>query len=360
MRSASTRLPSVTGHRPQNRSAIRTSSPTTTCWAPSTPAANRRFWGPYIERDDFHEPFVLFGYLAGVTSSIEFETGIIVLPQRQAPSGGQAGCPSRPACRVGDSVLASARAGTTSSTSRSAPTGEQRGAVLDDQIVVIRSLWDNDVIDYTSDLSSHRSSRNPSSPAAPHSDLVRWVYPGGAAAGGALGRRLHLRRQRAGAPSPSSRAVASNCSTTAGAIPRTSRSRPRPTTALASTPALTRVAEARDAGFSHFAVNCQSTTCGWSGSPAADLQQSRRAHRRARGVHRVGHLNPALLAESTYALCVEAATRHRRRAWARTILLRCAGRKRMRGSVLDRELKTPWLNDLQLHGLGDRFRPFER
>jgi len=31
----------------------------------------------------FHEPFVLFGYLAGVTTTIEFTTGILILPQRQ-------------------------------------------------------------------------------------------------------------------------------------------------------------------------------------------------------------------------------------------------------------------------------------
>ena len=31
----------------------------------------------------FHEPFVLYGYLAAVTSSIELCTGIIILPQRQ-------------------------------------------------------------------------------------------------------------------------------------------------------------------------------------------------------------------------------------------------------------------------------------
>ncbi len=31
----------------------------------------------------FHEPFVLFGYLAGLTKTIEFVTGIIILPQRQ-------------------------------------------------------------------------------------------------------------------------------------------------------------------------------------------------------------------------------------------------------------------------------------
>ena len=29
--------------------------------------------GPYTQDDAFHEPFVLFGYLAAVTTSIEFE-----------------------------------------------------------------------------------------------------------------------------------------------------------------------------------------------------------------------------------------------------------------------------------------------
>jgi probable F420-dependent oxidoreductase len=31
----------------------------------------------------FHEPMVLFGFLAGVTRSLEFVTGVIILPQRQ-------------------------------------------------------------------------------------------------------------------------------------------------------------------------------------------------------------------------------------------------------------------------------------
>ena len=39
--------------------------------------------GPYDHNSQFHEPFVLFGYLAGVTSRIELVTGIIILPQRQ-------------------------------------------------------------------------------------------------------------------------------------------------------------------------------------------------------------------------------------------------------------------------------------
>jgi probable F420-dependent oxidoreductase len=38
--------------------------------------------GPYDVHTTFHEPMVLFGYLAGVTS-LELVTGIIILPQRQ-------------------------------------------------------------------------------------------------------------------------------------------------------------------------------------------------------------------------------------------------------------------------------------
>jgi probable F420-dependent oxidoreductase len=38
--------------------------------------------GPYDSHTEFHEPFVLFAYLAGCTS-LEFVTGIIILPQRQ-------------------------------------------------------------------------------------------------------------------------------------------------------------------------------------------------------------------------------------------------------------------------------------
>ncbi|WP_419553078.1 hypothetical protein [Candidatus Poriferisodalis sp.] len=34
------------------------------------------------------------------------------------------------------------------------------------------------------------------------------------------------------------------------------------------------VAEARNAGFTHFSVNCQSTTCEWGGNPAANCQST--------------------------------------------------------------------------------------
>lgn len=46
--------------------------------------ASRPGWKPpYTHLDPFHEPFVLFGYLAGVTQKVELVTGIIILPQRQ-------------------------------------------------------------------------------------------------------------------------------------------------------------------------------------------------------------------------------------------------------------------------------------
>jgi probable F420-dependent oxidoreductase len=46
------------------------------------PAVHPGWRGPYDLATTFHEPLVLFGYLAGITS-LELVTGIIILPQRQ-------------------------------------------------------------------------------------------------------------------------------------------------------------------------------------------------------------------------------------------------------------------------------------
>jgi len=46
------------------------------------PAVHQGWNGPYDVDTTFHEPFVLFGYLAAITS-LELVTGIIILPQRQ-------------------------------------------------------------------------------------------------------------------------------------------------------------------------------------------------------------------------------------------------------------------------------------
>jgi probable F420-dependent oxidoreductase len=49
----------------------------------ANPASRPGWRPPYTHQDVFHEPFVLFGYLAGLTRKIELVTGIIILPQRQ-------------------------------------------------------------------------------------------------------------------------------------------------------------------------------------------------------------------------------------------------------------------------------------
>src|ERR1700682_868397 len=46
------------------------------------PAIHQGLAGPYDVRTTSHEPFVMFGYIAAITS-LELVTGIIILPQRQ-------------------------------------------------------------------------------------------------------------------------------------------------------------------------------------------------------------------------------------------------------------------------------------
>jgi probable F420-dependent oxidoreductase len=46
------------------------------------PKVHKDWWGPYDVHSTFHEPFVMFGFLAAVTT-LELVTGVIILPQRQ-------------------------------------------------------------------------------------------------------------------------------------------------------------------------------------------------------------------------------------------------------------------------------------
>ena len=39
--------------------------------------------GPYTDKDPFHDPFVMFAYLAAITRRIELVAGVLILPQRQ-------------------------------------------------------------------------------------------------------------------------------------------------------------------------------------------------------------------------------------------------------------------------------------
>src|SRR5437667_2702701 len=47
------------------------------------PNREPKLTGPYTHQDPFHEPMVLFGFLAAVTTRLQLTTGIVILPQRQ-------------------------------------------------------------------------------------------------------------------------------------------------------------------------------------------------------------------------------------------------------------------------------------
>jgi probable F420-dependent oxidoreductase len=101
----------------------------------------------YTKDSAFHEPFVLFGYLAALTRTIELVTGILVLPQRQAAlvakqtaeidilSGGR--------LRLG--------VGSGWNPVEFEALNEDfhnRGRRQDEQVLLMRRLWDEEVIDF--------------------------------------------------------------------------------------------------------------------------------------------------------------------------------------------------------------------
>jgi probable F420-dependent oxidoreductase len=121
--------------------------------------------GPYTEQTAFHEPIALFGYLAALTQRIELSTGVLVLPQRQTVlvakqaaelallSGGRL----RLAVGTGWNYVEYDALGVDFKT---------RGALLEEQIDVLRRLWSEPVVDFSGRF--HRIDRagiNPLPPA---------------------------------------------------------------------------------------------------------------------------------------------------------------------------------------------------
>jgi len=103
--------------------------------------------GPYDENDPFHEPFVLFGYLAGVTTHVEMMTGVLILPQRQtalvAKQAAELAILSGGRFRLG--------VGTGWNHVEYDALGyafADRGAMLDEQVELLRALWQERLVDF--------------------------------------------------------------------------------------------------------------------------------------------------------------------------------------------------------------------
>jgi probable F420-dependent oxidoreductase len=127
--------------------------------------------GPYTEHDPFHDPLVMFAYLAGVTERIEFATGVIILPQRQTVlvakqcadldllSGGRL----RLGVGVGWNYVEYDALG---------QPFRQRGRRVDEQIDFLRDLWRGEVTSFDGEFDQlDRGVLNPS----PNRQIPIWV-----------------------------------------------------------------------------------------------------------------------------------------------------------------------------------------
>src|SRR5258706_14278638 len=110
------------------------------------PSVHKGWQGPYDVHTMFHEPFVLFGYLAALTT-LELVNGVIILPQRQTAlvakqaaevdllTGGR----FRLGVGVGWNAVEYESLGKNFS---------DRGRRVDEQIELMRRLWTQDSVTY--------------------------------------------------------------------------------------------------------------------------------------------------------------------------------------------------------------------
>src|SRR6266513_1399400 len=105
-------------------------------------------WGRrYDSETSFHEVFVLFGYLAAVTSSVELVTGVLVLPQRQtalvAKQAAEVDVLSGGRLRLGIGV-----GWNRVEYEALGQNFHNRGKRIEEQIALLRALWTQPVVDF--------------------------------------------------------------------------------------------------------------------------------------------------------------------------------------------------------------------
>ena len=138
----------------------------------ANPASRPEWRGAYTSKSQFLEPFVLFGYLAGLTRTLELVTAVLILPQRQtALVAKQAACVdllSRGRLRLG--------IGTGWNDVEYEALGEDfhnRGARSEEQIDLMRRLWAEEVIDYAGKW--HKVSDAGINPLPPGRSIPVWL-----------------------------------------------------------------------------------------------------------------------------------------------------------------------------------------
>src|SRR5437868_15320117 len=132
---------------------------------------HRPGWQGYTYRQMFHEPFVLFGYLAALTH-LELVPAVIILPQRQTAlvakqaaevdilTGGKL----RLGVGVGWNPVEYEALGMDFS---------KRGRVVEEQIEVMRLLWSREIVSYSGQF--HRIPEAGINPLPMHRPIPIWI-----------------------------------------------------------------------------------------------------------------------------------------------------------------------------------------
>src|SRR5213593_3798173 len=104
--------------------------------------------GTYDHSSMFHEPLVLFGYLAPITSRLQLATAILVLPQRQtalvAKQAAEVDVLSR-----GRLILGVGIGWNQVEYEALGMSFTNRGKRIEEQIALLRALWTQEVVDFT-------------------------------------------------------------------------------------------------------------------------------------------------------------------------------------------------------------------
>jgi probable F420-dependent oxidoreductase len=130
-------------------------------------------WAPYTHKNLFHEPLVLAGFFAAATSTLEFQTNVVILPQRQTALS------AKQVAEVAGLSNGRFRLGVGSGwnyveyESLGVP-WEGRGQLMDEQIKVLRELWANELVDFDGDF--HRIDR---AAIAPRPEVTVPIWFGG-------------------------------------------------------------------------------------------------------------------------------------------------------------------------------------
>ena len=127
--------------------------------------------GPYTEHHPFHDPLVMFGYLAAITSRITLTTGVLILPQRQtalvARQAADVDLLSGERLRLG--------VGLGWNYVEYDALGQdftKRGARVEEQIDLLRRLWAEPLLDFTGQFDRiDRAALNP----RPNRSIPIWM-----------------------------------------------------------------------------------------------------------------------------------------------------------------------------------------